>query len=345
MSNDITQKKNPALAFRDTASKIAGSLLTSWVGEERAKEATGRLAVSLASSAAAAKDPNEFYACTPQSVATAIATAALTGIMPGIGASALAYVIPQRARKGEPPQLQYMLSHRGLNALALRCGQQMIAVPIGQNDRLDVSADGDVIMRDRDLDNPPTTYDELRGVIVIVRRIDSGQVIASQFVPKKLIDARKAMSRAATSTYGPWHNWPVEMAMKTAMHYAISRGWCVVDDTEATRALSTEQDSDLLPQAPAGLIDVESIDPGLSKSERVAAAMKAKTQPEAEPDTVDAHQAAITRYEAKIAAAADVDTLTTIFESIEQAELPELSVERLHQLCVERQDALAAVPA
>lgn len=87
-------------------------------------------------------------------------------------------------------------------------------------------------------------------------------------------------------------------------------------------------------------------DAGMSKSERVAAAMKAKTQPDtpAESETVDANQAAIARYEAKIAAAADVDTLTTIFESIEQAGLPELAVERLHALAVERQEALA-VPA
>jgi hypothetical protein len=38
--------------------------------------------------------------------------------------------------------------------------------------------------------------------------------------------------------------------MKTAMHYAISRGWCVIDDTEAVRALSADVADDV--------IDVES---------------------------------------------------------------------------------------
>jgi hypothetical protein len=38
--------------------------------------------------------------------------------------------------------------------------------------------------------------------------------------------------------------------MKTAMHYAIARGWCVIDDTDAQRALSADVESDI--------IDVES---------------------------------------------------------------------------------------
>lgn len=93
-------------------------------------------------------------------------------------------------------------------------------------------------------------------------------------------------------------------------------------------------------------VDNTATDAGLSKSERVAAAMQAKaaTGTPAEPDAVDTHQAVITRFEAKIAAAADVDTLTTIFESVEQADLPELAIERLHSLAVEKQEALA-VPA
>lgn len=340
MSEVATQKpKNPAVAFRETAAKIAGSLLTQWVGEDRAAEATGRLTVSLASAAAAAKDPSDFYACTAQSVASAIATAALTGIMPGTGSSALAYVIPQRPRKNEAPQLQYMLSHRGLNALALRCGQQMIAVPIGHDDKIDVSPDGDVIIRSRDLDNPPMAYGELRGVIVIVRRIDSAQVIASQWVPKKLIEQRKAMSRSASSTYGPWHNWPVEMAMKTAMHYAISRGWCVIDDTEATRALTVEQDTDLLAESPAGLIEVDST---ASKSDKVAAAMEAARARQEQTD--DAGDDRVERFKTLIAEAEDVNTLEAVFHEIEAAGLDEADQSTLHELAVKRQESLA-VPA
>lgn len=33
--------------------------------------------------------------------------------------------------------------------------------------------------------------------------------------------------------------------MKTAMHYAIGRGWCIIDDTEAARALNADVEAEL----------------------------------------------------------------------------------------------------
>ena len=236
--------------FRQQATTIAYSLLKDWVGEERAKEATGRIAVAVSASAAAARDPKEFYKCTPQSVATCIAISALTGIMPSTGSAALAYLVPQPARKGEPPLLQYQLSHRGLNALARRCGQQMVAIPVGHSDEVKSDEYGMMQIVSRDIDDPPTQEKELRGVMVLVRELSTGAVIAQGWVPKKVIEQRKAMSRSARSDYSPWAKWYVEMAMKTAMHYAISRGWCVVDDTEAVRALKSESEQDLLEGGP-----------------------------------------------------------------------------------------------
>lgn len=220
-------------------------MLRDWVGEERAKESTGRISAALAAAAASARDPSDFYDCTPQSIGQCVAIAALTSIMPGTGAAALAYVVPQRARKGEQPQLQFMFSHRGLNALARRTGQTMIPIPVGHSDEIDVDADGGVRIVNRDIDNPPMTENDLRGVVVVVKEIASGKTITRGWVPKKVIDARKAVSRSASSQYGPWANWPVEMAMKTAMHYAISRGWCVIDDASATRGVSEEHQQDL----------------------------------------------------------------------------------------------------
>jgi recombinational DNA repair protein RecT len=236
---------NPAIAFRKTAVDMASSLLKDWVGEDRAKEATGRIAAAVSSSAAAAKNPKDFYECTPASVATCVAVAALTGIMPSTGAAALAYLVPQSPRRNEPKQLSYMLSHRGLNALAQRCKQTMIAVPISKSDKIQDDGAGGIEIVERDIDNPPMTDDDLRGVIIIVKRLDTGKVIYSGWVPKKIIDARRAVSRSAGSEYSPWTTWPVEMAMKAAMHYAVTRGWCVIDDTEAVRALSVDTDSDL----------------------------------------------------------------------------------------------------
>lgn len=232
--------------FRQQATTIAYSLLRDWVGEERAKEATGRIAVAVSAAAAAARDPKEFYRCTPQSVATCIAISALTGIMPSTGSAALAYLVPQPARKGEPPLLQYQLSHRGLNALARRCGQQMLAIPVGNSDEVQSDEYGMMQIVSRDIDDPPTEEKELRGVMVLVRELSSGAVVAQGWVPKKLIELRKTMSRSARSEYSPWAKWYVEMAMKTAMHYAINRGWCVIDDTEAVRALKSDAEQDLI---------------------------------------------------------------------------------------------------
>ena len=253
-------RQNPAAVFRRQNTAIATSLLKEWVGDGKAAEASGRIAAALSASAASARDPSDFYACAPQSVGTCIAVAALTDIMPGVGATSLAYVVPQRARKGEAPQLQYMLSHRGLNALARRCGQVMIPIPIGVRDELQTGTDGDVDVRSRDIDNPPLVYDELRGVILIVKEISSGVTLYRGWVPKVLIDQRRAVSRSKDSQYGPWQNWPIEMAMKTAMHYAISRGWCVIDDTSAAKAISIEAESDLkaLP-APSGPQSVDDL--------------------------------------------------------------------------------------
>lgn len=233
---------------------MALSMLKNWVGEERAKEATGRISVALSASASAAKDPTDFYQCTPQSVAKVIAISALTGIMPSTGATALAYAIPRRPRKGEPPQLQYQLSHRGINALANRAGMHMVAIPISVSDTIDVEESGDVVVKARDLDNPPASEEDLRGVMVVVRRLDTGKVICNGWVAKKLINARREGSDSFkfaerkgnewAKDSSPWHVWYVEQAMKTAMHYAIGRGWCVVDDTEAIRALKADQEAD-----------------------------------------------------------------------------------------------------
>lgn len=258
---------NPAKKFRNVAASIAGSLLKDWVGPEKAAEATGRISAALAASAASAKNPSDFYACTPQSIAQCVAIAALTDIMPGTGTTALAYVVPQRPRKNEAPQLQFNFSHRGLNALARRTGQTMIAVPVGHTDKIEVDESGGVNVVERDIDNPPTTEKELRGVVVQIVEINRGTTIARGWVPWKLIQQRKKMSRSASSQYSPWSNWPVEMAMKTAMHYAIARGWCVIDDAAAARGLTQEQNYDLLTQQRPQLLT----EPQRSKSDALAA--------------------------------------------------------------------------
>lgn len=360
-------KRNISREFRQTVTAISTSLLTDWVGPERAKQAAGRIAAALAASAASARNPKEFYDCTPQSVATCIAVSALTNLMPGVGSTALAYVIPQRARKGERPMLQYFLSHRGLNALARRCGQTMVVTPISNTDEIAVDHDGDVRVVQRDMDNPPTTHEELRGVIVSVKEIGTGAVLARCWVPKKLIEQRREMSRSWKGNgkqYSPWSTWPVEMAMKTAMHYAISRGWCVIDDTNAARALSADVEADLA--EPAGLLEP----PKGSRSDQVAdllegevvAADDAYAEAEASVD-VDADgepeggcdpagdgsiDELVESMLRRIADAADSDELQAINDEVsvmnQQSHLPTKDVTTLKKAIKSRREEIAEKP-
>lgn len=250
----VKPKRTPT--FRERCYEISFPMLKSMVGEERAKEASGRVAAALAASRAAARDPKDFDLCTVESIGRVVAISALTGIYPGTGATALAYAIPRRPRQGEDPQLTYQLSHRGLNALANRAGAHMVAIPISDKDQIEVTETGDVVIKWMDLDNPPTTEAELRGVVVLVKRLDTGTLIYAGWVPKKLIHERRDVSdsyKYAESPKGewskvssPWHAWYAPQAMKTAMHYAIARGWCVIDDTDAQRALSADVESDII---------------------------------------------------------------------------------------------------
>jgi hypothetical protein len=132
----------------------------------------------------------------------------------------------------------------------------MVAIPISYTDQIEVTEAGDAVIKSMDLDNPPTTEAELRGVIVLVKRLDTGALVCSGWVPKKLIHERRDGSDSFkyaekpgndwAKNSSPWHAWYTPQAMKTAMHYAIGRGWCVIDDTEAQRALSADIQGDIV---------------------------------------------------------------------------------------------------
>jgi len=346
MSTTVATKQNTEIAapkaFRDTVTKIASSLLTDWVGPDRAGEAVGRVASALSSAAACSKKPEEFYACTPQSVAAVVAISALTGIMVSTGANALAYAIPRRARKGEPPQLTYQLSHRGLAAIAKRAGMLMMPVPISTSDIISVDDSGSVEIQHRDLDNPPVTMDELRGIAVVIRDLKTGHKLFCGWVPKKVILQRRDGSDAykfAESDSGkwakdsdPWHKWPIEMAMKTAMHYAVGRAWCVIDDTSATKALAMDVESERIVDGSV----VSAPSQRISKLDDLTDRLIASEEPEQVPTpAID-----LTAFRADLAAAktpADVDQLLKFaipagLDIETEASMRDLAAERKGQL-------------
>lgn len=268
MSNETPQVEEPgkaihvpaakpvsrAVQFRMQAMQIANTMMSDWLGTDRAKEAAGRLSVALSAARASSKNPADFDSCTPESVGRVIALCSLTNIMPGTGAGALAYVIPRKV--GNVQQLNYQLSHRGINALANRAGMHMIAIPVGYGDEIRVDPDGSCVIVSQDFDNPPTSIEDLRGVVLVVKSLTTGQVIHSGFVARKLILDRRETSdgwkyaekpgKEYAKETDPWHRWPVEQAQKTAMHYAVGRGWCVIDDTESSLAIAADVKSDVV---------------------------------------------------------------------------------------------------
>ena len=276
-------KQEIAKPFRERVSAIATSLLKSQCNEKELAAAAGRMSVAFAACAAAARDPSYLHSCTPESIARCVAIAAQTNIMPGNGAGALAYLVPRAVRRGEPPHLNFQLSHRGLNALAMRAGFMMVCLPIGRDDELIVEPTGEVTILERDIDNPPDDWDSLRGVMLLVKSTKTGASLLSSFVPLKVIEKRRDQSDAYKhSKSSPWHQWPVEMAMKAAMHYAVGRGWCVMDDSEATRLLAADVEGDrLVERQPTPAIEQT----GATLAGVVAAAAAS------EPVTVDAEAA------------------------------------------------------
>lgn len=129
----------------------------------------------------------------------------------------------------------------------------MIAVPVSMTDSISINECGEVSIDNIDPDNPPTNEADFRGILLTVKNTQTGMILARQWVSKKVINERREASDAyqfAKKTEwaqksDPWHKWYVEQSIKTAMHYAVARGWCIIDDTESLRALSADVESDL----------------------------------------------------------------------------------------------------
>lgn len=255
----MTQQRNPIEDFEKWIKRLTADQLRATLKSDAGKEAARRLTMAFASSCRAAKDPSDFMACTQASVLTAIATSVAAGLYPG-GPNPSVYLVPQRARRGEQPELQWRITHRGLCILASRAGFGIIAVPVGLDDKLEVSF-GEVSTHSTDPTSWPDDLEDLIGVIVVVKRLVDGKNIGRFWTPLGLI-----LKRKATSRYGAvWKAWPIEMALKTAIKFHSSRGHIPMDSPELTAAMSADDASEAsnLPAATVTepLVDVEPVRP------------------------------------------------------------------------------------
>lgn len=254
----------PRQVFGQKVQAIAERELVALAGSENGRAAAARVALAFRSAVATAKDPDAFFSCSPESVAAAMATSAFTQIMPG-GPYPGCYLIPKMVNKVQT--LNWWISHRGIKALARRAGQAIEAIPYfpgddviivrGQHWTVDVvegpgvgtNADGTTYQIDRD------SVGDLEGFVYYVTDLETGRLLAARKVPKRVIAKRRAASdsvdkQSGEAKWGPWRDWPMEMAEKTVIKYAAGRGDVVFDDV-GNMALSREaEDGDVAVSPP-----------------------------------------------------------------------------------------------
>lgn len=207
--------------------------LSELVGPERVREAVARFQLSFRVAAAAAPQLRE---APVSAVAEAIALCALTDLKPG-GPLPDCYLIPRKSKNPQTgqwdiPGLQWMISFRGLRKLAERSGVDLEAVPVFRGEDFTVRR-GLTPTLEHNPDYMGTvarTWDNL-ALVYVVARHRNGRPPTFEVVSRHDIERRRDNSDAyKRQKSGPWIDWPVEMALKTAIRYAISRGLVPLDE-------------------------------------------------------------------------------------------------------------------
>lgn len=221
-----TRQPNPLAEMRRDIERMAAANLVRLMGTEEGQRASVRVGMAFAAAVRAAKDPKALMGCSRESIATAVAMSALTGLMPG-GPAPAVWLVP----KGR--DLQWWLSHRGITTLCLRAGYQILPVAVHRDDVLEVEF-GEVTKHVST--TAPTGFNDLAGVYLTVRRLDTGIVLCRPWISGDTIQIRSQVRDA-----GPvWRQWPVEMAQKTAIRWAIARGLLPIEGMDLNIALGGE---------------------------------------------------------------------------------------------------------
>lgn len=210
----------PAIRFRSIVEDKAAEFLNTTLGTASGQEAAGKVALAFRS---AAQANDRLYACDPASVAQAIALSAMTGLMPG-GPLPDVYLLPRKN------QLQWFVSHRGYLKLMSRTGTRIRSRFVLEGETFEVKEGlHPDIVHVPDLDLEPT-WESLKAVYVVAHYPDGNCDFV--VVRKKDIEKRRNNSDAwrRNKNTSPWGQWPVEMALKTGIRYAISRGLVYLDE-------------------------------------------------------------------------------------------------------------------
>jgi len=218
--------------FRQRVEHIARAALAEALPPKQVAQAVARVSLAFAAAHRTARDPSALEACTDASIGSCIALSALTGLMPG-GSHALVYLVPQAARRGEPPELQWRPTHRGYAALALEdAGLVLLPVAVFESDELEVSFGEAAHHQSFDQQG------EIIGVYVTIRRAADGVVLSRPWIPKSTIEKIRATSRAGNR--GPWGTHYEEMALAAAIRWCHGRGTIPSSSTRLQSAMVEE---------------------------------------------------------------------------------------------------------
>ena len=233
----------PAQVFHQRAQTIAERSLVQILGSEEGRKRAAQFGIAFRAAAAASRDPGAIYGCSVESVASCLTNSLLTGLMPG-GARPGCYLIPKGG------QLLRWINHRGIMELARRAGHTVQARSIFPGDIIDLHEDEGGIRYRYEANHDPDSesYENLAEVVVLVRN-GAGKAIEYVRMSRKQIEARRAKSMQPNK--GPWQDWPLEMALKTALKYALSRGIISISDQATQQVLASEDAPLEAPVAPA----------------------------------------------------------------------------------------------
>lgn len=224
MTTRAPAQLTPQQSFGRTVQGLAERGLVEMFGSENGKQAAARVAVAFRAAAASAKDPSALYKCSPESVASCMALSAMTQVMPG-GAYPGCYLIPKGGALG------WWISARGVKTLARRNGQVVATFPYFNFDDVEID-EFEMTFRLTKGDGDRDDYKSLDGIVVLVRDLSTSAKLGMRVVTKAQIEKRRRKSLQPNG--GPWAEWPMEMADKTAIKLAAARGDIVFDEVGAT---------------------------------------------------------------------------------------------------------------
>jgi phage RecT family recombinase len=229
LARETATKRADWLAqVKDVARQFVGALPVS-TKPEQVQRAVDRYANAMRIQAT--RNP-DIYACTLQSVAGAVGMSLLTGLMPG-GVRAEVYLIPRNNRKLGAKELNWQLGYQGMLRLAERSGDRVEArvvrpppIPPVEGIKGDyfewIEGSAPSLVHRPDYYDPRTDFDSIGLAYVRVWRADAPTRFT--VVRRQQLIERRQQSESFQKGYGPWVDWPTEMALKTAIRVAFREG-------------------------------------------------------------------------------------------------------------------------